>query len=161
LSKKSISEIFNISDVTITKTYKKILPYTDIITNDELSNKYYYQMNLEYMSNNLSYDIDTTESDTLNTTESDTLNTTNDSDYLDESDIIKKDNIKDFEAINLQKEFKKLEKQKIKENKLLMKQQDKENNKLKKQNNKNIDTNIEKRKRGRPKKICTVVENII
>ena len=39
INKKKISEIFNISDVTITKTYKKLLPFKDIIIDNELTNK--------------------------------------------------------------------------------------------------------------------------
>ena len=38
ISKKNISEIFGISDVTISKTYRKIFPYHKIITNNEVTN---------------------------------------------------------------------------------------------------------------------------
>jgi transcription initiation factor TFIIIB Brf1 subunit/transcription initiation factor TFIIB len=38
ISKKQISEIFGISDVTISKTYRKIYPYHKIIMNNEITN---------------------------------------------------------------------------------------------------------------------------
>ena len=38
ISKKNISEIFGISDVTISKTYRKIFPYHKIIMNNEVTN---------------------------------------------------------------------------------------------------------------------------
>lgn len=38
ISKKQISEIFGISDVTISKTYRKIYPYHKIIMNNEVTN---------------------------------------------------------------------------------------------------------------------------
>jgi transcription initiation factor TFIIIB Brf1 subunit/transcription initiation factor TFIIB len=37
ISKKNISEIFGISDVTISKTYRKIFPYHKIILNDQVT----------------------------------------------------------------------------------------------------------------------------
>jgi hypothetical protein len=37
ISKKNISEIFSISDVTISKTYRKIYPYHKIIMNNEVT----------------------------------------------------------------------------------------------------------------------------
>ena len=50
INKKSISEVFKISDVTITKTYKKIYPYQNIIASDELTAKICHKMNLKYMT---------------------------------------------------------------------------------------------------------------
>lgn len=44
ISKKSISEIFGISDVTIAKTYRKIYPYHKIITSDEITEKIYKKL---------------------------------------------------------------------------------------------------------------------
>ncbi|VVU94994.1 Transcription factor TFIIB repeat [seawater metagenome] len=44
ISKKSISEIFVISDVTIAKTYRKIQPYHKIITSDEITDKIYTKL---------------------------------------------------------------------------------------------------------------------
>ena len=38
ISKKNISEIFGISDVTISKTYRKIFPYHKIIMSNEVTN---------------------------------------------------------------------------------------------------------------------------
>lgn len=38
INKKNISDIFNISDVTIAKTYRRIHPYHKIITNNEITN---------------------------------------------------------------------------------------------------------------------------
>jgi hypothetical protein len=38
LDKKIISKLFGISDVTITKTYKKILEYEYIITSNQMTN---------------------------------------------------------------------------------------------------------------------------
>ena len=37
ISKKNISEVFNISDVTISKTYRRIHPYYKIITNNKIT----------------------------------------------------------------------------------------------------------------------------
>jgi len=39
LNKKEISNIFNISDVTISKTYRRIFPYHKIIMSNEITNK--------------------------------------------------------------------------------------------------------------------------
>lgn len=39
LNKKMISEVFNISEVTISKTYNRIIKYKDILINDELVEK--------------------------------------------------------------------------------------------------------------------------
>ena len=44
ISKKSISEIFGISDVTIAKTYRKIYPYHKIISSDEITDKIYKKL---------------------------------------------------------------------------------------------------------------------
>lgn len=44
ITKKSISEIFVISDVTIAKTYRKIYPYHKIITSDEITEKIHKQL---------------------------------------------------------------------------------------------------------------------
>ena len=38
ISKKNISDIFKISDVTISKTYRRIHPFHKIITNNEITN---------------------------------------------------------------------------------------------------------------------------
>ncbi len=82
ISKKSVSEIFDISDVTIAKTYRKIFPYHKIITNDEITEKIYKKLskknnnNKQELKNNF---IVNTESD--NEDESD-----NDSDNDSEED---------------------------------------------------------------------------
>jgi transcription initiation factor TFIIB len=69
INKKAISEIFKISDVTITKTYKKIYPYQNIIASDQLTTKIYHKMNLKYMTDGFADDnmseIADTESDTF------------------------------------------------------------------------------------------------
>lgn len=183
VSKKSISDIFNISDVTITKTYKKIIPYHKIVIDDELTNKFNYRMNMKIMANQLENDTDIKEEDIttdididIDNEESETdylirkLNNTNiknvvveiesvksDSDSeLDESDIIKKDNSQS------------------KKNKLLLIQEEKINRKLNKMKLKEIKLKLKleskgkkqisdqtnttndtttKKKRGRPKKI--------
>lgn len=57
ISKKQISEIFNISDVTITKTYKKIYPYKKIVTSTKITNRICHKINLKLMSNELENDI--------------------------------------------------------------------------------------------------------
>merc|ERR1711871_1533997 len=44
ISKKSISDIFGISDVTIAKTYRKIYPYHKIISSDEITEKIYKKL---------------------------------------------------------------------------------------------------------------------
>ena len=38
ISKKQISQIFGISDVTISKTYRRIYPFHKIITNSKITN---------------------------------------------------------------------------------------------------------------------------
>lgn len=48
INKKVISEIFDISDVTISKTYRKIEPYMNIINNKEITNKIFETMNNTY-----------------------------------------------------------------------------------------------------------------
>lgn len=44
IQKKVISDVFMISDVTITKTFKKILLYKSIITNDELTDQVFQKL---------------------------------------------------------------------------------------------------------------------
>jgi len=188
INKKIISDIFNISDVTITKTYKKIFPFCKIIINDELTNKFNYRINLKLMANELENDktlyksdIESdsdinTESETNIEIESETdilirkLNKQVDKiiindeiidDYLDESDIIKKDNsqskINKILLIQEKRNNKKLNKIKLIENKIKLKLEKKENKKLNKdtqiKTKEPHDDNIIKKKRGRPKKI--------
>lgn len=45
INKKIISDLFRISEVTITKTYKKIIIYKSIIINDEITNKLIEKIN--------------------------------------------------------------------------------------------------------------------
>jgi hypothetical protein len=40
-----LSKIFDISDVTISKTYKKIVPYRKYIMNDDVSEKLFININ--------------------------------------------------------------------------------------------------------------------
>jgi len=63
ITKKTISDIFNISDVTITKTYKKILPYQKIVISNELTNKFNYKMNIKIMANQFENEIDIEDDD--------------------------------------------------------------------------------------------------
>ena len=56
INKKLVSEIFKISDVTITKTYKKILPYQQFIISDEKTNKLCHKINLKFMIDNIKND---------------------------------------------------------------------------------------------------------
>jgi transcription initiation factor TFIIIB Brf1 subunit/transcription initiation factor TFIIB len=161
ISKKSISEAFAISDVTIIKPYKKIYVYQQVVVNDELTNKFLHKMNLKLMTDGLNNECIDIESD------SDTQQLI---DKLDESDIIKKDNVESKKnkliKLQLEKDKRKLEKQQIKEEKekqkLLEKEQKKANKikkKLEKVNNK-IEFNLDisdKKKRGRPKKNINII----
>jgi transcription initiation factor TFIIB len=45
--KKELAEIFEISDVTITKTFRKILPYREILIDDKITNEIYLAMKKE------------------------------------------------------------------------------------------------------------------
>ena len=168
--------MFNISDVTITKTYKKIYPFQQIVINDELTNKTCHKINLKYITDNfeaeeLPEEIELEDSDTESETEILIKKLHSQSDNksvkkniiikeLDESDIVKKDNSQTKQnKILLQtkeKERKKLEKEKLKEEKEKMKLIDKKN---KKKNKTEIldEDESSKKKRGRPKKIIIVV----
>lgn len=53
INKKQISDIFDISDVTISKTYRKIEPYINIINNTEITNKIFETMNNSTSNNKL------------------------------------------------------------------------------------------------------------
>lgn len=191
INKKSISEVFDISDVTITKTYKKIYPYQKIVVDNELTNKFNYKINLKLMISELENDeqlIVDTETETETEYETEDIESETDilikrltnininniiiekeqiiDDYLDESDIIKKDNTqsKKNKLLLIQEERinKKINKLKIKEMKAKAKIELKE---IKKQNNnkqykiKDINENQIKKKRGRPKKeiICEII----
>ena len=161
INKKIISEVFDISDVTITKTYKKIYPFQKIVTSDELTNKICHKMNVKFMTEEFdneevleieadieSEEIDPLESETdilirklnlttnSNTTNSNTkmnLSTNN----LDESDVVKKDNTQSKKnkllQIQIEKEKRKVEKQKQKDDKLKIKQLEKDALKINKQ----------------------------
>jgi transcription initiation factor TFIIIB Brf1 subunit/transcription initiation factor TFIIB len=79
INKKQISEIFGISDVTISKTYRKIFPFHKIITNNEAVKEIVDRMNnIEKKSLTLS-------EESLVSTEK-TEDTDSDSDYDSESD---------------------------------------------------------------------------
>jgi transcription initiation factor TFIIB len=196
INKKAISDIFDISDVTITKTYKKIFPYQKIVVDDELTNKFNYKINLKLMSHELENDeilyetITETDTETETETESDIvteiietesetdilirkLNQSSNNtiqieeeeidDYLDESDIIKKDNTQSKKnkllLIQEDRNNRKLNKLKLKEIKLKLKLEIKENKKIlnnkQLQDNNIVGENTIKKKRGRPKKINT------
>jgi len=107
ISKKVISEVFNISDVTITKTYKKIYPFQQIVINDELTNKTCHKINLKYMTDNFEAEEIPDEIEEDSDTESETeilirklhsqpqeksIKKNIIIKELDESDIVKKDN---------------------------------------------------------------------
>ena len=194
VSKKTISEIFKISDVTITKTYKKIIPYQQIVISDELTNKFNYKMNLKLMANQLENEnknknedendenLELTEEtiDTIDTEESETdclirklndvkiedkiIEIISDSESeLDESDIIKKDNSQSKKnkliLIQEEKTNRKLNKMKLKEIKLKLKLELKEKKQsIDNQITSNLDT-LNKKKRGRPKKINNELNN--
>jgi len=197
VSKKTISDIFNISDVTITKTFKKISPYEKIIIDDDLTNQFNFKINLKLMSTELESEENITDSivdsesdsdsdiesitDTegMTETESETdilikkLNQTIEEipvvvedivdDFLDESDVIKKDNKQSKKNKYLlaqeEKNIRKLNKLKLKETKAKLKLEIKESKKLlnKQSENRPIEVldNLTKKKRGRPKKILT------
>ena len=56
LCKKQISEVFGISDVTISKTFRKIHPFHKIILNNKITDLIYTKIKPNYQSNNLSPD---------------------------------------------------------------------------------------------------------
>jgi transcription initiation factor TFIIB len=227
INKKLISEVFKISDVTITKTYKKIYPFQKVVISDEKTNKLYHKMNIKFMTNNIDFELNDLEIDTETETETETeieietetddleIDTNNNIDKkiinfdsetdqlikklyaidllnisessnsefkteefivlsdteLDESDIVKKDNIqsKKNKIIELQKDRdkKKEIKQKNKDDKEREKKREKDEKKREKEERKNtsiynkyyiIDPSditennvLIKRKRGRPK----------
>jgi len=66
LNKKEISDIFGISDVTISKTYRKIFPFHKIITNNKLTDMIIEKINTNSKTNNISeeYLISTETSET-------------------------------------------------------------------------------------------------
>ena len=121
LNKKTISEVFDISDVTITKTYKKIYPFQKIVVSDDLTNKICHKINIKFMTEGLDNtevnDIDDesnseTEEDHIeseseteilirklnqqyqpeNTIQTDQQSLQTSKENLDESDVVKKDN---------------------------------------------------------------------
>ncbi len=177
ISKKVISEIFKISDVTITKTYKKILPFSKVIVSDELTDQLY-----KLITKEINYKIETEELKVISEEDEsetdllikkinkaniaeETIITENDDEYydtdeLDETDIIKKDNnmSKKNKLLKIQKdrEARKLEKQKLKEEKLKKKSLMKKTI-ISESNNSNSDEVIVK-KRGRPRKVNNVIK---
>jgi len=162
ISKKSISETFAISDVTIIKPYKKIYVYKQVVSSDELTNKFLHKMNLKLMTDGLNNEcIDD------GTSDSDTQQLINSLNKLDESDIIKKDNVESKKnkliKLQLDKDKRKLEKQQVKDEKekqKIFEKEQKKINKIKKNNDKIIEIDsdtFDKKKRGRPKKIISVV----
>jgi len=221
INKKAISGIFKISDVTIVKTYKKILPFQQFVIDDEKTNKLCYRLKLRLLEENIDLDeIDinyTDDSNVIKTTDSNDSNDSNNSNDpdnklidtfnveseteqlikklysndiitpnvidnsiqldLDESDIIKKDNILNKKNRLIQQELdreikKELKNQikQIKNNaKLALKEKKKEDREKKKSKNICINNihdihNIEdstsdspiiliKKKRGRPTKL--------
>lgn len=165
INKKIVSELFEVSDVTISKTYNKMIPYKDILINYELTNKAYYKMNLKLMTNELNNDlyiIDEIESETKQIIEQTEII------ELDESDIVKKDTSKQDKILRIEndKKQKKEEKLKMKEDKIKLKQQIKlEKKEIKKQIKLQLKEAVEaiKKKRGRPKqnKIKTIEVNNI
>jgi transcription initiation factor TFIIB len=56
VNKKSVSEIFGISDVTIIKTYKKISPFEQFVISDEKTAKLCHKINLKFMTENIEND---------------------------------------------------------------------------------------------------------
>ena len=180
ISKKTISEIFKISDVTITKTYKKIIPYSKIIIDDNFTDRLYHMINIdkilvptENLENTEKSEI-SEKSEKESEKESDTdilikkLNKNNinhdniinkeesdsddnyELDELDESDIVKKDN-------NMSKKNKLIQIQKEREirklEKIRLKEEKiKKKNQLKKSNNSESSDETIVKKRGRPRK---------
>ena len=166
ISRKSIAEVFGISEVTITKTFKKLIPYQKVVISHIITNKLNYKISLKLMTNELNNEEDDIEniqnivldsdSETdilikkLNKIEIQNIDIVNNDIDIDETDIIKKDNMQS-------KKNKLLLIQEQKINKKLNKLKEKEDKKVKlpkkivkKENNDEII--IIKRKRGRPKK---------
>jgi transcription initiation factor TFIIIB Brf1 subunit/transcription initiation factor TFIIB len=170
INRKTIAKAFGISDVTIIKTYKKLIPYNNVIIDNKITNKLIHKINFKLMSNRLENEnicenkIETEveiESETdilikkLNQNQEQIVINQDDSDTiedLDESDIIKKDNnlSKKNKLLLLQEEKhkKKLLRDKLKLEKIQLKLTKKESLQIE-----SIDSIIVKKKRGRPKKI--------
>lgn len=196
INRKAISDVFEISDVTISKTFKKIEPYKKIVIDNKITDEYKYKLNIKLMSSKLKTELKTLENTSTILNENNTEQITNqdifiqnliipsistdiesetdiliknlhinekkepieqiinisDDDFLDESDIVKKDNSQSKKnkllLIQEEKNIKKLIKLKLKESKIKEKTNSKPIN-----NDVDIENNLIKKKRGRPKKI--------
>jgi transcription initiation factor TFIIIB Brf1 subunit/transcription initiation factor TFIIB len=91
ISKKNISEIFGISDVTISKTYRKIFPYHKIIMNNEVTNLILEKKNnIEKQNSTLNEDeLIITEKSSECNSELNEYSETDDSEYESEEEVIK------------------------------------------------------------------------
>lgn len=83
ISKKQISDIFGISDVTISKTYRKIYPYHKIIMNNKVT-----ELILEKKNNIQKEHIVLTEENLISSEKSLTEESVNSDDYESDSEII-------------------------------------------------------------------------
>jgi transcription initiation factor TFIIB len=91
INKKTISEVFDISDVTITKTYKKIYPYQKIVVSDELTNKICHKMNIKFMTegfDNLEVDEIEADTETLSDVDTETSDDINSNQLESETEIL-------------------------------------------------------------------------
>ncbi len=83
ISKKQISEIFGISDVTISKTYRKIYPYHKIIMNNEITN-----LILEKRNNIIKEETIINEDDLIITEKTLVISDTSEEDFDSDTDFI-------------------------------------------------------------------------
>ena len=96
INKKQISEVFSISDVTISKTYRRIWPFHKIITNSEITDMILEKkQNMPKQKTNINKDnlIVLKKSNDINInidSDSDTETLSNDFSELSESDTKKK-----------------------------------------------------------------------
>lgn len=147
VSKKTISDVFKISDVTITKTYKKIYPYQKIVISDELTNKICYKMNMKSMTDGFNNDFKD-ESESINEHDSDNIIMTNNIVESETDLLIKKlnlnqtststevpENIKPQISVEIkidESDIIKKDNAQSKKNKLLLLQQERERKKVEK-----------------------------
>jgi transcription initiation factor TFIIIB Brf1 subunit/transcription initiation factor TFIIB len=118
LNKKEISEIFGISDVTISKTYRKIYPFHKIITNNQVTDMIIQRNNNNNKTSNITEEhlIFKDDNSTENNSTEDILTENNSTENNSSEDILTEDNSIEDTIIN--KKYK-LQKNKLEKNKTI------------------------------------------
>lgn len=113
LTRKTLAKQFKVSELTITKAYKKIVPYKEILTNDILADKVVELIQEQEKNNQLpenlknkyeafkaKYDINTSQEVEIETEESDDITNTNDINiHTDLEEYINEINLKLYDKI--------------------------------------------------------------